>query len=536
MLFIQIGCAKREIPVIPRIDLPEVPDEPVMEVLPEKSEAETSLELARNLETGEDIADSLHLYKKALDAASEEEKNQVVFHLNRFLATLDTPADNSRLSELVESEKELIPRAEIMYRLGLNYASQGDNERSVKTLLGFIQDYPDHPDAENAREIISLLRKHIFKKNTVGCLLPLSGRFSMFGERALRGIELAVQDFSKQYKDKITVVIKDTRSDDDWAVSCIDEFADQKVAGIVGPIITSEAAAICAQNQRIPMIAMTQKSQVAKIGDYIFSNFLTPEIQTQALASYAARVLGVKKFAILYPDDRYGRTYMNLFWDRVEGMGGEIVGAESYSNDQTDFSDAIKKLTGQFYSVPRFLRATQPVAYLDQEQDVHGQTGKEVVVDFTAVFIPDAPSKIGMILPQLAYYDVTGCYLLGTNIWHDETIIDTAKKYATNTIITDGFFAGSANPMARQFADRFRSLYGKDPGFIEAAAYDTLTMLVQTAMESGVNSRSDLRNALAGKRIFEGVTGRTMFDPDGNAQKELVFLTIKNGEFREITP
>ena len=26
-----------------------------------------------------------------------------------------------------------------------------------------------------------------------------------------------------------------------------------------------------------------------------------------------ARVLGVKKFAILYPDDRYGKTYMNLF-------------------------------------------------------------------------------------------------------------------------------------------------------------------------------------------------------------------------------
>ena len=45
----------------------------------------------------------------------------------------------------------------------------------------------------------------------------------------------------------------------------------------------------------------------------------------------------------------------------------------------------------------------------------------------------------------------------------------------------------------RQFAEqRFRSLYGKDPGFIEAAAYDTLTMLVQTAMEPGCKFKKSI--------------------------------------------
>jgi hypothetical protein len=238
---------------------------------------------------------------------------------------------------------------------------------------------------------------------------------------------------------------------------------------------------------------------------------------------------------MLYPEDRYGRTYMNLFWDRVSEMGGEVVGAESYGNDRTDFSDAIKKLTGLYYPVPEDLKPKEEVNPSDVEADGKAEKEEEPIVDFTAVFIPDAPSKLGMILPQLVYHDVTGCYLLGTNIWHDPMLIDNARRYAKKTVITDGFFVGSRNPEARRFAENFRSLHGNYPGFIEAAAYDTLCMMVRTVMEPGVDSRSSLREALAGRRVYEGVTGRTLFDPDGNAQKELVFLTVKKGKFVEIT-
>ncbi len=523
-------------PLASRVEIPEPRVEEAQTVEPERTEAETALALARGLEEKGAVVEVLRLYARALESAPEQAKDQVRSHLNRFLARVDT----AELERLAVSGEASIPGAEILYRLGLSYGSQGKNQLAIDTLARFIQDHPDHPDVENARQIVSLLAEHLFKKNTVGCLLPLSGRFSTFGERALKGVELAVQDLSNQYHEKINVVIKDTRSDNDHAVRCVQGLAAEKVAGIAGPIITAEAAGQEAQHLEIPMIAMTQKTQVARDGEYVFSNFLTPEIQTQALASYALRMLQVKKFAILYPDDRYGRTYMRLFMDRVVEMGGEIVGVESYGTDQTDFSDAIKKLTRQFSPQVSAVKSQEPLDSrdLDEDVDVQGDTSfshnRLPTFDFTAIFIPDSPAKVGMILPQLAYHDVTGCYLLGTNLWHDDSLIAAAEKYAANAVITDGFFARGMNSKARDFAERFRSLYGVAPGFVEAAAYDTLTMLVQVAMEPGVNSRGDLRAALAGKRVFEGVTGRTLFDPDGNAQKELVFITIKQGEFREI--
>ncbi len=521
--------AHRVEPPGPRLEEPQV-------VAPEKSEAETALELAQGLEEKGAVIDVLGLYARALESAPDQAKEPVRSRLNRYLATVDT----AELEALAASGAVQIPEAEILYRLGLNYASQGKNQLAIDTFARFVQDYPDHPDAENARQIASLLKAHQFRKNTVGCMLPLSGRFGIFGERALKGIELAVQDLSNQYHEKINVVIKDTRSDNDHAVTCVQDLAAEKVAGIVGPIITAESAAQEAQHLGIPMIVMTQKSQVARTGDCLFSNFLTPEIQTQALASYATRVLQVKKFAILYPDDRYGRTYMELFMDRVIEMGGEVVGAESYGGDQTDFSEAIKKLTRQFFPPTDAAGDQAMIDSRDLDEDMVDSGGSPLsapprpILDFTAVFIPDAPAKVGMILPQLAYHDVTGCYLLGTNLWHDDALITGAKKYAANAVITDGFFARGKNPKARAFAERFRSLYGVDPGFVEASAYDTLTMLVRTAMAPDVNSRGDLKAALADKRVFEGVTGRTLFDPDGNAQKELVFITIRQGAFCEI--
>ena len=93
----------------------------------------------------------------------------------------------------------------------------------------------------------------------------------------------------------------------------------------------------------IPIITITQKDKIPEIGDNVFRNFITPHMQVQALVSYAVESLGLRRFAILYPDENYGNTFMNLFWDQLLETGAKVVGLESYSPDQTDFADPIKK-------------------------------------------------------------------------------------------------------------------------------------------------------------------------------------------------
>jgi len=521
LMFVLASCTARMAPLtreqsidrsieVPKEEPEKEAVEKVQAVEPVISDVKRKLDLAKSLEGSGTDVEILRLYGAALSSASVEEMEGVRTALNRFLSTLES----SKLQELLLSEEDLLPRAEMVYRLALNQVSEGKAQLAMDNFIEFMALYPDHPDAEKARKASLLLSGQVVQKSALGCMLPLSGNFKIFGERALKGVELAVQDLSREYNQSIKVIIKDTRSDDKRAVICVDELVSENVAGIAGPIITAEAAAVQAEKHKIPMIALTQKTQVAKTGTHVFSNFITPEMQTQALVSYATKVLGVTKFAVLYPDDKYGVTHMDLFRDRVHESGAQIIGVESYPGAMTDFSVPIKKLV-------RLFRLTSDK--------------KNPGTDITAIFIPDAPSKLGMILPQLAYHDLSISYQLGTNIWHDPLLIKTSGKYLKNTVVTEGFFANSSNPEAGEFAKRFYLLHGEDPGFVEAVAYDTITMLVRTAMEKGVDSRSSLREALSGRQVFEGVTGRTLFDADGNAEKELLFLTVKNGEFMELS-
>ena len=120
-----------------------------------------------------------------------------------------------------------------------------------------------------------------------------------------------------------------------------------------------------------------------------------------------------------------------------------------------------------------------------------------------------------MILPQLAYNDATGMVLVGTNLWHHKSILKEAKGYNRRAVITDGFFDGSTNIATARFTEKFKALFNTSPKFLEAISYDTASILFLTAMEESVDSRQMLKNALQGKRLFEGVTGKTIFDEEG---------------------
>jgi ABC-type branched-subunit amino acid transport system substrate-binding protein len=140
-----------------------------------------------------------------------------------------------------------------------------------------------------------------------------------------------------------------------------------------------------------------------------------------------------------------------------------------------------------------------------------------------------------MILPQLAYNDATEIYLAGTNLWHHQSLLKDAKRYNRHAVITDGFFNNSKSQAAMEFTNQFESMFDKKPKFLEAISYDTASMLLTFAMDDSIDSRQALKESLQGRRIFEGVTGNTIFDQDGIAHRQLFLMTIKKGKFVEIT-
>ena len=139
-----------------------------------------------------------------------------------------------------------------------------------------------------------------------------------------------------------------------------------------------------------------------------------------------------------------------------------------------------------------------------------------------------------MILPQLAFKDIRDIVLLGTNLWHRQSLLDETRGYNRGAIITEGYFEHSRKPATVRFNQAFTRLYGEPPGFLEAIFYDSAKIMLSTAMDPSVDSRQRLKEALQEQRIYEGATGTTMFDPSGAARKELFLLTIRNNRFVEL--
>lgn len=513
--------------------------------------------------------DAAALYFRAWNAASDADK-QIAWKKLKTTAELLSADEIQQLIAQVRDQQVL---GLLLYRLGMAFIADELYDDALDVLEVFVERFPDHTDHQDASDMIhSLTQRARFTPFTVGCILPLSGSYAVFGKRAFDGIELAVSRYNDfDNNGSFNLLVKDSRSDPDATADAVDQLDQEKVGAILGPMSASEAAAESAQARGIPIFVFTQKEGVPDVGPYVLRNFITPQMQVHSLVSFAVQELGVRRFAILYPDENYGRRYMNLFWDQVLDYGGVVNAVEPYDPGGTDFAEPIKKMSRIFYDVPNDLALNgtprlypPPLALtvdanpsrrqaiddpverisgipLNRETiDAFGRRKPDrddqwhPVIEFDAVFVPDAPKKAGLIIPQLAYYDIRDVYLLGTNLWNSKTLLEMSGEYMKDTLIVDGFFVDSRSEAVKDFVAAFENTYERTPGIIEAVAYDSTMMLLQTMQQTATDSRRELKTALLQIQPFEGVTGRTVFLPNGEAEKDLHMLRLDRGRFVQV--
>lgn len=551
-LFIFISSCTQKPPVKPveqQIEVeppkPEIPEVIASEDI-ELSIIDIFIQEAEKFERQGNYQDALFVYNQAYAQADEKQVRLLTAKIENLLP--QTPTDD--IKSLLEYEKLKLPKSLLMYWLAWNLAFEDNYFEANSVLKQYLKQYPDHKYAIDAKSLLDIVNSSMFDRNTIGCLLPLSGKYAVFGHKALSGIQLAVKELSEKYGKNFKIIIEDTKADPEIVELAVKKLYQNNVAAIIGPLLPVREAGFVAQELGIPMIALTQKEKFPEQGDFLFSNFITPRMQVQTLGAYLFGKLGVQKVAILYPDETYGQKYMNLFWDMVDEYGAQVVGAEAYDGSKTDFSTALEKLTGKYYPLPDFLipEVEDPLAEsednLDHDEDkdskprhsLHKKDEQEIEIDFQALFIPDSPSKIKLILPQLAFNDIRDVYLVGNNLWHNDKLTQKSiRRYAKNTVIADGYFDGSNNPATQGFTQNYEKLFNKKPSFLEAIAHDTASILFETTLDENINNRSELKAALQGGKIYEGATGITLFDNVGNAHRRLFLITIKKDRFVEIS-
>jgi ABC-type branched-subunit amino acid transport system substrate-binding protein len=384
---------------------------------------------------------------------------------------------------------------------------------------------------------------------SIGVVLPLSGKFASFGNKALQGAELAMERYNSTEAGKkrpVRLLIKDSRGMPKMAEKAVTELNMDDVDVIIGPILatTADAAAKKAQELKIPIITMTQKEGITGIGGWVFRNGMTNAAQVKGLVDYASR-RGVKKVAIIYPDNPFGRELTVVFTTEMAKVGGEVVASKDYKEGQTDFGLEIKALVGQEFlekmkvyteerekefkeaekskAKPTLTSETEPVEEMERPTP-----------DFDAVFIPDYADRVGLIVPQLAFYDVRDVKLLGISGWNSPKLINLAGAFLSDdVIIVDGFFSGSPRPQVIDFVGAYRETFGKEPGIVEALAYDTMGIVLSVIPEGG-DSRDGIKKTILKIKDYQGVSGNITFS-GSDVERSFYYLTVMRGVIEEVT-
>ena len=154
------------------------------------------------------------------------------------------------------------------------------------------------------------------------------------------------------------------------------------------------------------------------------------------------------------------------------------------------------------------------------------------IVDFDALFIPESHEKIVLIAPQLAFHEVTGATLLGTDAWNHSDLISIARKHVEGAHFTANFYADSSVGYVREFADRYAETFGAPADDFSASAYDAANLLL-VQLARGANSRRDVRDRILEVRGFPGVSGVLSMRADGNARKRPFLLSVRRGRIVE---
>jgi ABC-type branched-subunit amino acid transport system substrate-binding protein len=274
---------------------------------------------------------------------------------------------------------------------------------------------------------------------------------------------------------------------------------------------------------KVPLLTLSQKEPLYGKGEFIFQNSLTPSDQIQALVAYAIKELELRTFAVFHPNSPYGLHFKNLFTQEVIRRGGKVLGGVAYQEDQTDFSQEIKG----FFKIKT-----------TQKEGSRRTMGEEFKMGLSVdgLFIPDTHDRVGLILSQMAYFDVSGVTFLGTNAWNGPDLIPIAGKSAEGAIFVDTFFKKNPSPLVVRFVDEFQKAYQREPETLEALSYDGAKLLLGIIRSKGISSSTQMRDELRKVQNYQGVSGLKGFGEDGKAIRTLSILKVKKRQIEQVSP
>jgi ABC-type branched-subunit amino acid transport system substrate-binding protein len=325
----------------------------------------------------------------------------------------------------------------------------------------------------------------------------------------------------------VELLVKDTEGSPEKTVAALSELSSRNIVAAIGPLLTKEAEALVPslEKLKIPVITPAASGEgIGTISPWLFRNALTNSIQATAAAQFALG-LNLKKFVIIHPDDAYGRDLARLFARELQ-QKAEILADIAYPPDVKDFGPYVRKL------IEIDLRSRKIVIPEDDQE--RKKLINDYMPSFDALYLPGHAEKVGLLIPQLAFYNIKGIAMIGSNEWHTPDLIERADRHAEGAVFIDGFFPESTDPVIKPVIEAYRSAYQEEPDILAAQAYDA-AMMVLSLLKEHKDTPPAVRDGLLAMKDYPGISGTITFPGNGEAVKKLFIIKIQDGKFAPYT-
>jgi branched-chain amino acid transport system substrate-binding protein len=347
----------------------------------------------------------------------------------------------------------------------------------------------------------------------IAILAPLSGPVPTFGVSTRDGALLAIEEWNAKggvLGKKIVPIVEDSQCTPDPAVNAANKVIDQdKVHYIMGEVCSKASIPVSeiANAKGVLQISSTSTNPSVTVGadgkvkPYIYRACFIDPFQGKVGAKFASENLKAKTaFIMLDQSNDYVKGLAEFFEKSFTEMGGKIVGKESYTAKDTDFSAILAKVA-------------------EAKPDV--------------VYLPDYYNIVNLATKQAKEKGITAPFIGGDG-WDSS---DLDMKAADGGFYTNHYSPEDPRAEVQNFVKAYGAKYKDDkgepkvPDALATLAYDAMNLIITSIQQAGVDDAAKAKDAMKAIK-FNGVSGLITFDEFNNPIKSATILAVKDGKIK----
>ena len=346
----------------------------------------------------------------------------------------------------------------------------------------------------------------------IGASLCLTGIQSPLDEPILRGVQLAVDEINDNgglLGKQVKLVNLDGKSDPVVVGNNGEQLVAQGAQAIITPadFDFGGPASRAAQEAGVVGISPGASSPLfgsEALGDKQFTLSMWNTTMGAAAAEWAYGEQGYEK-AYVVTDQfiDYTTSLSEYFIESFEHQGGEILGHDSYTQGDQDFSAQLQRLKS---------------------------SGADADVIFISSYMPD----LGLIIRDIRAAGID-TPIFGGDAYDDPELLSVLGSDFGNdiTYASHAFLSEEASPLVPDFLELYEAAHGEAPDTaLVANGYDTMRVIAEAMEAAGTSEGAAVAQQMT-EMDFELLTGNLRWssaDTGHAPQKEAALMHVDGGE------